>query len=418
MTNKPAKKLTDSIARDLPLPPGRTEAFAWDSDIPGFGVRLRAKGNRTWMFQYRHAGRTKRITIGLVSAIKAVDARSSASKLYAQMKLGVDPGAGRDSPRGQDETFAATVDLYLARQRDRLRPGSYVNVQRHLLTNAKPLHRTPLTEIDRRAVARLIAALGVSSGKVAANAVLKDICALYSWAIREGLADLNPAAGANRFEERSRERVLTNDELARIWKATEVDDAARANERGEWLNFCALVRLLILTGARRQELGALKWSEVDNLLKATISLPGERTKNARPHMIPLSGAAIAILQSASSQNGGGEFVFGRAGFKGWNRMKRELDKRSGTSGWTLHDTRRTISTALHEDLDVAPHIVEGVLGHTIKGVAGIYNKSLYLDQRRIALEARATRLAAIVEGREPASNVVSILQNYPHSERH
>ena len=397
-------KLTDSAVAKLKLPPGRNEHIEWDDDIPGFGARLRRSGVCTWIFQYRFRRATKRITIGNVSAIKAADARSSASRFHAQVRLDIDPGAGRDKPRsGQDETFGATVDLYLNALRERVRPKSFIDARRYLEVHAKSLHRSPLTEVDRRDIARLIASLGASSGKGSANAASRSLSAFFGWCQREGLLDVNPATNINRFPERSRERVLTDDELARIWRATEIKD--RSAVTNEWANYAALVRMLMLLGCRREELGALRWSEVD-LDAATIKLKAERVKNAKPHVIVLSAAAVAILKDQPRIGDG--FVFGARGFNGWARSKVTLDKLSGVDDWRVHDFRRTLSTVLNETLDIAPHVVEAILGHTIKGIASVYNKAGYIEQRRIALEAWAAHLAVIVEGRSTASNVVSI----------
>lgn len=365
-----------------------------DTAVPGYGARLRAGGHTSWVFQFRIGGRQRRITIGLVSAIKATDARATASRFYARVKLGQDPSAVKEAAlAAQDETVGATIDGYLERQRERLRPRSFDGTRRHLLTHAKPLHHLPLTAVDRRAIARLIAGLGVSRGPSAANDTLKDLCALYAWAVREGLADTNPAAGANRFPERSRERTLSDAEISAVWRATASDDP-----------YSALVRLLMLTGARREELGALRWDEVD-LDARTISLPPARTKNNRPHVIPLSDRAFAIVDAQPRDS---EHVFGPGGFSSWSRGKADLDARSGTAGWRLHDLRRTLSTRLHEDLLQPPHLIEATLGHAIGGIASVYNRSSYISERRRVLEMWSEHLASIVEGRPAKANVVAL----------
>jgi len=378
-------KLTDAAAAKLTLPSGRGEAFLWDSDIPGFGARLRAGSRPVWCFQFRFARRTRRITIGNVSAIRATDARSTASKFYAMVKLGQDPSAAkREAIAAQDETVGAVIDVYLERQRMRLRPRSFSEVRRHLLAHAKSLHRLQLTGVDRRAVAGLVAQLGVSNGQTVANATLKDLSAFYAWAMREGLADKNPAAGANRFPERSRDHLLTNAEIKAIWKAT-ADDNPHS----------ALVRLLMLLGCRRQELGLLRWDEV-YLDVGTIALPPARTKNARPHVIPLPALAIAILKT---QPRDGDYVFGARGVSSWSRGKRALDQRSGVADWRVHDLRRVVSTRLHQDLLQPPHLIEAILGHVQPGIAATYNRADYLNERRCVLDMWAEHLLALVEDR-------------------
>jgi integrase len=380
-------RLTDSAAAKLAVPPDKSEVFLWESGgVPGFGVRLRAGGRATWVFQYRIARHTRRISIGLVTAIKASDARTTASRLYAQIKLGGDPSATKKAARAaQAETLEAAIDIYLARQRLRLRERSLAETVRHLNVHARPLHALPLGKIDRRAIAALVAKLGASSGPVAANGVLKDLVALYAWAMREGLVDVNPAAGANRFPQVARSRVLSGDELRAIWQAT-----------GNGGRHATIVRLLALTGCRREEIGGLIWSEID-FDKAVISLPSERTKNAMPFDMPLSPPAVEILRAWPRGEEGAVF----AKYATWSTDKTLLDQRSGVTGWVVHDLRRTVATGM-ADIGVQPHVIEAVLNHQSgakRGVAGIYNRSVYANEKRQALDRWAEHLAAIVEGR-------------------
>jgi integrase len=380
-------RLTDTAGAGLVLPVGKSEVFVWDSAVPGFGVRLRAGGRANWIFQYRYAHRTRRITIGLVSAIRATVARATASKFYAQVKLGVDPSASKKNAiAAQDETVAASVDIYLERQRLRLRSRSFVETRRHLLVNAKPLHRLPLTAVDRRAIAGLVARIGASNGPVAANATLRDISALYAWAMREGMADTNPAAGANRFPQTARSRVFTNDELRSIWQATA--DSGRHS---------SIIRLLALTGARKTEISGLLWPEI-GLDNALISLPSARTKNAKPFDMPLSPPAIEIL--LAQPRGVDDRTFGK--YAAWSPDKILLDQHSGVTGWTIHDIRRTVATGM-ADIGILPHVIEQVLNHQSgakSGVAGIYNRSTYANEKLQAVNRWAEHLLALVERRE------------------
>lgn len=151
------------------------------------------------------------------------------------------------------------------------------------------------------------------------------------------------------------------------------------------------MRLLILTGARRKEIGGLKWSEIDD---NCIRLEGSRTKTGVPHIIPVSTPARAVLESLPHVN---EYVFG-ARVIAWSRIKAKLDE-SGVENWRLHDLRRTASTGMNE-LGSDPHIVEAVLGHKVKGVAGVYNHAKYKASQLAALEAWGAHVMALIEGRE------------------
>jgi integrase len=152
----------------------------------------------------------------------------------------------------------------------------------------------------------------------------------------------------------------------------------------------------------------MTWPEVG---EDTWSLPGERTKNGKPHIVPLSMTAREILDNVPKINGS-DFVFtinGKRPVSGWGRAKERLDKIAGVEGWTLHDLRRTLVTGMNEDLGIEPHVVEACLNHLSggakAGVAGVYNRAQYLPQRKVALESWAQHIAGIVGG-AAESNVV------------
>jgi integrase len=388
-------KLTDASIRDLVLPPGKSEQIWWDDTLSGLGFRLRKQllaNVATWVFFFRLAGKQHKPKIGDWPAMSAKAARAIAVKWYAQTKLGENPAPKAESEPEEIST-GEMFDLYLEWQRPpRLRLRSFLEVERHLRMHAASLRRLPLHKIERRIVAALLARIGKSSTSVA-DATRKDLVAAFSWACREGLRSDNPAAFTNRFGERSRDRVLTDAEIAAIWRATTGDDP-----------YSALVRLLLLVGARREELGALRWDELD-LDAATISLPPSRTKSGRAHVIPLPPLALSLLKAQPP--GEGAHVFGENGFKSWSRGKALLDQRSGVTGWRLHDLRRTLSTRLHEDLLQPPHIIEAILGHHQPGIGAVYNRSSYIAERRRVLDLWAEHLLGLIEGRPAKANVVA-----------
>ena len=167
-----------------------------------------------------------------------------------------------------------------------MKPRSYEEVVRHLEAHAKPLHVRPIAQIDRRLIAIRLADIAEKSGPAAANRVRASLSAYFAWMLREGLLDANPVLNTNKAEEGgARERVLDDKELATIWRALGGDQ------------YSSIVKLLILTGARRDEIASLRWSEID-LDQAVITLPGARTKNKREFSIPLTDAAIAVLEAS------------------------------------------------------------------------------------------------------------------------
>jgi integrase len=202
--------------------------------------------------------------------------------------------------------------------------------------------------------------------------------------VAEGLLDTNPVTGTAKAEENgSRERVLTQDELRQLWHGLGDDP------------FHDVVRLLLLTGQRRNEIGLLQWSEIDVARKLIVLSP-ERTKNGRAHELPLSSQALAIIDHLPRRNSSG-FLFGNKGFQRWDKAKTALDQRVGIAPWTLHDLRRTAATQMAE-LGVLPHVIEQAINHVSghkAGVAGIYNRSKLTDAVRKGLQKWADHLDQI-----------------------
>src|SRR5262249_34248982 len=286
----PAVKLTAANIRALNLPPGVADKVFFDEDLPGFGLRVRASGVHSWMVQYAIAGRTRRMVLGLLTALDPGKARTTAKDLLAEVRLGHDPAAEKDRARAAAaETFGALLPRFLERQRTRLKPRSYVETERHLTKHAKPLHGSPIEAVTRRAIAGRLAEIEKHNGPAARNRVRASLSAYFTWAAKEGYVDANPVAFTNKAEEKARERVLSDEELRIIWLAA--DDS----------QFGAIVKLLMLTGARRSEIGGLTWDELSSSLPL-ITLPPTRTKNAREHLIPLSEPALAILRAQPKRN--------------------------------------------------------------------------------------------------------------------
>jgi integrase len=420
MATEASVKLTDEYVKKLTVPHGKSEVIAFDADLPGFGVRLRSGGKRTWIVQYRVGRKQRRKTIGAVSeAMNAAKARKAADNDLAKVKLGGDPQKEKVETRDRAaDTFPTLANRYLDRQKERLRPRSYQQIRAHLTDHWKAFNRLSIHDIGRRNVAAQLVAISDERGPYAANRARTTLSAFFTWAMREGLIDANPVVGTNKqASENRRERVLTDSELADIWRACGDNDHGR------------IVRLLILTGARRDEGGGIARSEVD--LKArNWTIPGERTKNKRTHEVPLSDAAIEVLARAVRRAGEleRELIFGerpKTAFSGWSKAKAQLDERiakaraepeqprskakgPSTAPWVLHDIRRTVATRM-ADLGVLPHVVEAVLNHVSgakAGVAGIYNRASYAAEKRHALELWAAHVADLAEGRE--SNIVPL----------
>jgi integrase len=390
-------RLTATTIRSLSLPAGTADKVFFDDDVPGFGIRLRAGGSQTWLFQYRFGAKHRRMTFGRVSAMSIERARQTARDLYAQVRLGGDPAGDKREARARAaETFGWAMESFLAHQERRLKRRSLVEVQRHMRVNARPLHHLELAKVDRRSIAAQLTRLAEMRGAVTANRARATWSSFFSWCAREGLIDTNPAALTNVRHEASRERVLTDNELRSIWRALQDDD------------YGDIIRLLMLTGARRTEIAGLSWPEID-FEKGVITLPPSRTKNGRENVIPMAAAVRAILEARPKLHGR-DFLFGRGagGFTGWSCCKGRLDAAAGIKDWTPHDLRRTMATKMADELGQTPHIIEAVLnhvGHKV-GVHGVYNRAAYLPEKKQALALWADHVMAIIEGK--ASNVTPL----------
>jgi integrase len=343
------------------------------------------------------------VTLGTTALLDASAARAKAKDLLASVRLGGDPASEKREKRAKAaETFGAMLPRYLDKQRSERRPRSFQELERHLCKYARPLHPRAVTDIDRRALSGLIANIAEKSGPTSAICCHASLSGYFSWLAREGVIDQNPVAFTNKPEAQpARDRLITDDELSLIWAALDDDD------------YGDIVKLLTYTAARRNEIGGLRWDEID-FDAAVIEVPASRMKNNRPHLIPLSGPALAILRRR--ERNGREHVFGRGasgfGGGGWSTRRKELDARitGKRPDWVLHDLRRLVSTTMHETLGIPPHVVESVLAHVghQSGIAGTYNKASYAIEKRRALDRWAVYVDEAVSGKPKKAKVVRL----------
>ena len=204
--------------------------------------------------------------------------------------------------------------------------------------------------------------------------------------------------GTNQHEENGpRERSLSDAEAATVFLACPENDYGR------------IVRLLMLTGCRREEIGSLQWSEID-FEAGTITLPPDRTKNGQEHVVPLSDAALAILKSIPRRDRIHVFGIGTGGYAGWSKGKVNIDKVAKLQApWTVHDLRRTVRTGLGM-LGVFPHVAEAVLNHLPAKLIRTYDRNSYAAEKKAALDAWANHLEAIISptGKAIAVRVIAV----------
>jgi integrase len=400
--------------------PGKPQSDYFDTALPAFGLRV-GKSRKTWFCMVRvlKAGAWKltRVTLGTTGELSLAEARQAAREAIERAQQGKAPTEIRQQRRADLEarsrdTFAAVRELflerYIGRQQRRPAPRTLAEMRRALSCDVlASWEDRPIADIGERDIIAALDDLAARGAETMANRLLSYLRLLFKFAQSRRIVTSNPAAAmAKPGAERSRDRVLSLDELRMIWEATDDDNL-----------FSAIVRLLMLTGQRRDEVAGMRWSEVDG---TTWTLPAGRTKNHRPHVVHLSEPALAILEARRAEQAAmgmtTPYVFtsaGKAPFSGYSKSKARLDARAPLGErWRLHDLRRSFVTHCADRLRIAPHVIEVAVNHVSgsrSGVAGTYNKAEYLDERRAALDAWAAYLLRHV-GELEADNVLALVR--------
>ena len=380
-----------------------------DASQDGLYVRVQRRA-KSWAVRYTVDGVKRQKTMPLTQPYKA--ARDLARELRLEAKRGRDVVAERrgelaekrEQARSERERsgrlLGRIVGPYLADAATKLRPATLREMRRYLQTVLAPLHDHDADRLDVRTVASVLATVAQIRGRTSANRARAYLSACLSFGVATGLIERNILIGTKRPQpEQQRDRVLEEVELRAVWLASDPSTG-----------YGAIVRLLLLTGQRREEVGGMRWCELD-LDRAKWALPPERTKNGRPHHVPLSRQAVEIL-AARPRLEGREAVFGRSdgrGFSGWSKCKQRIDAEVMLAKpWVIHDLRRTVVTGMAE-IGVAPHVIEAIVNHVSGhkgGVAGIYNRATLMPERTAALQRWADHLESLL-ARGQAGNVAT-----------
>jgi integrase len=396
-------------------------------DRDGLYFIVQPSGVKSWALRYRRKGDGKAIkhTIGSYPAVTLKDARSAAIALRAEIERGRDPHGDKIVARRQtvEDSFEAVARRYIADLRRRQkRSWEWYARRLGLAPNGSPetldiirdgstdrCGRRRVSLVERWGNRRIgsitdtdiVHALDQVSAhaSIAANRLRAVLSGLFGWAKGKRLVTANPIADLDRpTEERSRDRVLDDKELRKVWLA--------AGELGH--PHAGIVKLLILTGQRRNEIAGLRWSEVD-LEERAFHLPPARTKNARAHDVPLSASALAVVAGLPRLiDAEHVFTVRRKPIANFSHMKEQLDAASGVTGWTLHDLRRTVASGLQR-LGVRLEVTEAVLNHrggSMAGIVGVYQRHDYADEKCDALARWGDHVDAVVSGR--MANVVAL----------
>jgi integrase len=416
--------------------PGEKDAFIWDADIKGFGLKITASrktaekgGKKVYIFQDRVKGDTTktRVTIGEHGTFTTDEARTEADNLRSMFKRGIRPAdlkkaaednaerERREAEESQRRAFSAVAERYfVARVRKQANAKPVEALIRNVFVTL--WQDRDIATIARKDVVAVLDEMVADERPGAAREALKRIRPLFGFAVEKEDIPTNPAENI-RLDDKyvPRDRVLSDLELAEVWRAADVVGYP----------FGPLVKLLVLTGARLREVAEARWAEFD--LAADIwTIPAERSKNRKPHILHLSPQATAILE-ALPRTDGSPFILtttGRAPVSGFSKAKGHLDKAIAAARataaegreveampeWTYHDLRRSFATG-GARLGIAMHIVERVLNHVpaaVKGVAKVYQHHEFLPERKAALEAWGRHVDMVVNTTTAAANVVPL----------
>ena len=409
--------------------PAKGRVVLWDSELRGCGCRIFASGKRSFVARYRLPGsRTMQTaTIGTYGLITLPQARARAQELLAKVKLGADPQAEKRERQAAEaaQTSALTVSKLVQQYVAAVHAGN--------ATSKRLRGRAPAAGYVADTVVQLARLTRAHGAQAAADVTRDDVVRLlndyicqpathrrlhgaisrmYGWARKQGLLTSNPTADIDTTSPPSRERVLSLDELARIWRAAETLGPLYSDA----------VKLLITTGQRRAEVSGMRWGEID-LARALWTLPAARTKARRQHVLPLPPLAVAVLlrrrmafQSAAAPNDLVLPSLSRDGssiapISGWNWLKRALDKAAGMTEWRLHDFRRSIVTICAEHgAEVA--VLDSMLNHassaTRSGVIGTYQRATLLEPMRKVMALWDGLLTTAIDPPAADTKVVSL----------
>ncbi len=436
----PTVKLTDAAVQRFKADPGKRLEY-FDATLPGFGLRVAGptprtpEGRKSWVLFYRYRGEQKRMTLALpYPALGLGDARKQAGDALQLVAKGVDPATQRAEDKAEAQrkrdTIASTVEMFLTSgmkgKKGKPLAKRYLdetrrNFDNHVLPRWRHRDLVSITRRDLVALLDAIAACEVPEGHkpktkqlrqpggpVAANRVLAAVRAMFNWALRRGMVEVNPCALIEQpGEETRRERTLTAAEIRELWP---LFGAAG-------YPFGAFFQMALLTGQRRGEVAGMRWADLDTDAK-TWTLEAGSTKGGRSHVVPLSQPALDILSAAPRKavtEGGrtkpSPFVFtsdGSAPISGFSRAKVSIDEKAAKARieaqidpmdrWGIHDLRRTAATEMGR-LGTPEFVIGKVLNHSSRGVTGqVYNRYEYLAEKRHALEQWGAYLERLVFG--------------------
>ena len=363
--------LTNTSVKNLKPQGKRFEVF--DAQVPGFGIRMAPSGRKTWIAFGRQHGRRARATLGVYPQMSLAEARVAATEALKAM---------RDGEFSSEKTSRLLEDVLLDwYDREQRQRKSFKQVENAIKLHVLPhLKGQEIQDVRKSDLVRIIDRVADNGARTQANRVRAFVMRLFNWACERDLIEFSPAASLPKVQgERSRDRVLKEAELRSVWHAADAIGYP----------FGSIVKLLILTAQRRDEVAGVTWSELD-LDHGTWTIGAERAKNGQAHTVHLSPAAQTILKKLPRRSDS-DFVFtttGKSAVSGFSKAKARLDRLSDVAEWRLHDLRRTAATMMAERLELSHVVVDKILNHrsgALRGTAAVYQRGEYLKERQSAL---------------------------------
>jgi integrase len=432
------KALTAKRIESAPSGPIRKEIP--DGLLVGFYLVVQPSGSKSFAVRYRYAGQPRKLTLGAFPALSLEVARDLGGKALRAAAEGRDPAtekqaAKSDAKKAETEAIRTRRDLYENVAREFIerhamksnRASTWRETARILGLRPAPDNPSQLVdiggdvmsawrgrriqEVSKRDIIALLDGVNDRGSPIMANRVLSAVRKLFNWCVSRDVLQVSPCTLVSPpAPERSRDRVLDDDELRKVWSAAEAEG---------W-PFGPLVKLLILTGQRVSEVGGMRWDEINKDQKLW-TLAAERVKNGVRHEVPLSDAAIAIIGTLPHIKTTKGFVFTTrrdAAVSGFSRAKDSLDVAVATTlphgakeldPWTFHDLRRTMASGMAR-LGIQIPVIEKILNHssgTFRGIVGVYQRHSYSEEKRKALDVWAAFVQSVVAGRS-TTNVVRL----------
>lgn len=353
-------------------PNGKRQEFC-DAYTKGFGLRVSKMGTKTFYVRIRHRGKTERHTIGTYPSFSLAEAKVKANEIIAQAEKGTLHKTAEQKLKIK-EAYDRFIQLYA-----KVHNKDWAMSDSRLKKFMAEYGNMNLVDLHRRDIIAFLDRLVADGTPTQANRARAALSRFLNWCVERTYIEHSPCQGTPKpAKENPRDRVLRDDEIEKIY--------AVCND------FCypfgPLFQILLLTAQRRGEVAAMRWSELD-LKNKTWTIPKERAKNGKAHIVPLSAPVIAILEGIPRFLHS-DFVFtttGKTPVSGQGKYKYRLDEILGVTDWVFHDFRRTAASGMAR-LEVPPYVVEKILNHvsgTFAGVLGVYNQYGYDREKREAL---------------------------------